>query len=109
MLVRRLSPNDFKIEAEQPKKNGKPKKPKDEKVNALPPRQLINARMLQAMGHELASIHRGTRDKDDIEADLEARPDGWLLASVTAISAAIAAEQREWKKHPEKWPKPPKP
>jgi hypothetical protein len=109
VLVRRLSPNDFKIEAEQPKKNGKPKKPKDEKVNALPPRQLINARMLQAMGHELASIHRGTRDKDDIEADLEARPDGWLLASVTAISAAIAAEQREWKKHPEKWPKPPKP
>jgi hypothetical protein len=60
------------------------------------------------MGHELASIHRGTREKDDIEADLEARADGWLLASVTTISAAIAAEQREWKKHPEKWPRPPK-
>jgi hypothetical protein len=108
VLVRRLSPNDFKIEVEQPKKKGKAKKPKDEKVNALPPRQLINARMLQAMGHELASIHRGTREKDDIEADLESRADGWLLASVTAISTAIAAEQREWKKHPEKWPPPPK-
>ena len=107
VLVRRLSPNDFKIEVEQPKKS-KAKKPKDEKVNALPARQLINARMLHAMGHELASIHRGTREKDDIEADLAARADGWLLASVTAISAAIAAEQREWKKHPEKWPRPPK-
>ena len=102
VLVRRLSPNDFKIEVEQPKKNaGK----RDEKVNALPPRQLINARMLNAMGHELASIHRGTREKDDIEADLEARADGWLLASVTAAAAAITAEQREWKKHPEKWPR----
>ena len=106
VLVRRLSPNDFKIEAEQPKK--KPGKPKDEKVKTLPPRQLINARMLKAMGHELASIHRGTREKDDIEADLTARADGWLLAAVTAISASIAAEQREWKKHPEKWPQPPK-
>jgi hypothetical protein len=74
----------------------------------LPARQLINARMLHAMGHELASIHRGTREKDGIEADLAARADGWLLASVTAISAAIAAEQQEWKKHPEKWPRPPK-
>jgi len=108
VLVRRLSPNDFKIEVEQPKKKSKAKKPKDEKVNALPARQLINARMLHAMGHELASIHRGTREKDGIEADLAARADGWLLASVTAISAAIAAEQQEWKKHPEKWPRPPK-
>lgn len=106
VLVRRLSPNDLKIEVEPPKK--KAGKPKDEKVNALPPRQLISTRMLHAMGHELASIHRGTREKDDIEADLESRADGWLLAAVTAISAAIAAEQRDWKKHPEKWPKPPK-
>ena len=106
VLVRRLSPNDFKIEVEPPKK-GKAKTLKDEKVNALPPRQLINARMLQAMGHELASIHRGTREKDDIEADLESRADGWLLAATTAISASIAAEQREWKKHPQKWPQSP--
>ena len=105
VLVRRLSPNDFKIEVEQPKKKAGRK---DEKVNAVPVRQLINARMLSAMGHELASIHRGSREKDDIEADLEARPDGWLLASVTAAAAAIAAEQREWKKYPEKWPQPPK-
>lgn len=106
VLVRRLSPNDFKIEAEQPTK--KPGKPKDEKVKTLPPRQLINARMLKAIGHELASIHRGTREKDDIEADFTVRADRWLLAAVTAISASIAAEQREWKKHPEKWPQPPK-
>ena len=59
------------------------------------------ARMLQAMGHELASIHRGTREKDDIEADLEARDEGWLLAAATAVSAPIAAEQRDWKKHPD--------
>lgn len=108
VLVRRLSPNDFKIEIEQPKKKGKAKNLKDEKVNALPPRQLVNARMLQAMGHELASIHRGTREKDDIEADFAARGDGWLLAAVTAVSASIATEQKDWKKHPEKWPKPPK-
>jgi hypothetical protein len=108
VLVRRLSPNDFKIEVEQPKKKDKAKKAKDEKVNALPPAQLINADMLHAMGRELASIHRGTREKDDIEADFQARGNGWLLAAVTSVAAAITAEQREWEKHPEKWPPPPK-
>ena len=60
--------------------------------------------MLEAMGHELASIHRGSREKDDIEADLEARKEGWLLKAVTTVSNAIAAEQRLWKKYPKKWP-----
>ncbi len=105
VLVRRLSPNDFKIEVEQPKKK---RTIKDEKVKALPPPQLINARMLCAMGRELASIHRGSREKDDIEADFQARNAGWLLASVTAVARTIAGEQTEWRKHPEKWPPPPK-
>lgn len=100
VLVRRLSPNDFKIEVEQKKKG----KLKDQKVKALAPRQLVNARMLHAMGHDLASIHRGTREKDDIEADLEARGENWLLKAAGRVSTAIAAEQQEWKKHPEKWP-----
>ena len=101
VLVRRLSPNDFKIEVEEPKKK---EKLKDQKVKSFTRRQLINARMLHAMGHDLASIHRGTCEKDDIEADLEARGEKWLSKAAGRMSAAIAAEQREWKKHPEKWP-----
>jgi hypothetical protein len=64
--------------------------------------------MLSAMGHELASIHCGSLDKNDIEADFLARKSGWLLEAVTAVAKAITAEQKAWKKHPEKWPRPPK-
>ena len=92
VLVRRLSPNDFKIEV-------KPKAGEEEKYNALPPKQLVNARMLGAMGHDLAAIHRGTRDADDIAADLTARADGWLEEAVSAAAAAVTAEWREWRRH----------
>jgi uncharacterized protein (DUF2252 family) len=105
VVVRRLSPNDFKIEVEQPKQKGKAKKKKDEKVKSRAPRELISTEMLSAMGHELASIHRATLEKDDIEADFEARKSG-LAKLVTAVSKAIAREQKEWKAHPAEWPRP---
>jgi len=106
VLVRRLTPNDFKIEAKPPK----PKKGAEEEsepFNALPPAELINAKMLTAMGYELASIHRGTLSEDEIDTDFGKRRKGWLLKSATRISDAIAAEQEEWAADPDKWPRVP--
>jgi len=102
VMVRRLSPNDFKIEVEKPKKKS-PKK-KDQKVKGRSSRELISAKMLHAMGHDLASIHRATCDKDTLEIDFEARRKG-LSKIVMAVSKAIAREQKQWKAHPNKWPR----
>jgi len=102
VMVRRLSPNDFKIEVEKPKKKS-PKK-KDQKVKGRSSRELISPRMLHAMGHDLASIHRATCDKDALEIDFEARRKS-LHKIVTAVSKAIAGEQKQWKAHPSKWPR----
>jgi hypothetical protein len=98
VLVRRLSPNDFKIEADTRKKG------EEEKVNAVTSRTLISSKMLHAMGHELASIHGGTLEKDEIEADLAQREDDWLHTATRTVCAAITAEWREWRDHPDQWP-----
>ena len=92
VLVRRLSPNDFKIEIEKPGK--KPKKSKEQKVKSRTPRELISGRMLHAMGHELASIHRATLDKDELETDFHARRKG-LAKMVQKIAKTIVAEQKQ--------------
>ena len=68
VLVRRLSPNDFKIETKPKDKSGKKAKvkgagkPKGTSSGA----ELINAAMLHAMGHDLAAIHRATDAKGKI-------------------------------------------
>lgn len=103
VLVRRLSPNDFKIEA-KPKK---PEKGDDEAFNAIDQSKLINAKMLSAMGEDLAAVHRGSLSEDGIAADFGRRPEGWLLKSATAISQAIEEEQKEWAASPDRWPKMP--
>ena len=100
VLVRRLSPNDFKIEIEKP---GKKTEKNEQKVKGRLPRELISTKMLDAMGHELASIHRATLDKDELEADFHARRKG-LTKIVGKVSKAIAREQARWKAHPDKWP-----
>jgi hypothetical protein len=78
-VVRRLSPNNRKIEAD------------DDVADLLSPQ------MQQAMGLELANIHLGTADmRDEIEGDLKRRKDGWLFASAEKMAAAIKREQKEW-------------
>jgi hypothetical protein len=90
VLVRRISPNDFKIEA-----NAELDSP-----NAVKPAALVNAAMLQAMGHDLASIHRGTNDRRKaIEADLKQRGNGWLLAAVMAAQVKVEKDWGEWSAH----------
>jgi hypothetical protein len=79
IVVRRLSPNNRKIEAEG---------------NAA---VLLSAQMLQAMGRELASVHLGTgRNHAAIGRDLKRRPDGWLAANADKMAAAISREHKEW-------------
>jgi uncharacterized protein (DUF2252 family) len=102
VLVRRLSPNDFKIEIERPAK--KPKKKKEQKVKSRSPQELISTKMLHAMGRDLASIHRATLDKDDLEADFQGHVKD-LAKTVGKVCKAITREQQQWKAHPDKWPR----
>jgi len=103
VLVRRLSPNDFKIEAKEPaeEEKGKQKKiPKSEQENpkAVERPDLVNADMLYDMGRDLAAIHRGTRNRRKaIAADLKRRKEPWLLAATGAAAKAVAREHVEWK------------
>jgi hypothetical protein len=79
IVVRRLSPNNRKIEAD------------DDAADLLSPQ------MQQTMGLELANVHLGTADmRDAIERDLKRRKDGWLLASVEKMAAEVQREQKEW-------------
>jgi hypothetical protein len=69
--VRRLSPNNRKIGADDP---------------AL---ARLTAKLLQAMGRELASVHLGARDRRRaILRDLDRREKGWLAASTRAMADA---------------------
>jgi hypothetical protein len=92
VLVRRLSPNDFKIEAKDEEKDA-------EKPKAVERPALVNAPMLQAMGQDLASIHRGTDTHGKIKADLEQRRSGWLFAAAQAASENVNREFEVWKKY----------
>lgn len=79
IAVRRLSPNNRKIEAED---------------NAA---DLLSPPMLEAMGLDLASVHLGTADtRAAIESDLKRRKGGWLPASAAKMAAAVNGEQKEW-------------
>jgi uncharacterized protein DUF2252 len=92
VLVRRLTPNDYKIEA-----TPKLKKAEADSHRALPTSVLVNPKMLEAMGRDLAAIHRGTPGRRKaISADLVQRKANWLLAAVTAARNSIEAEWSEW-------------
>jgi Uncharacterized protein conserved in bacteria (DUF2252) len=98
IVLRRLTPNDYKIEA-----NPKEKKDKVDALNTVPASVLVNPKMLQAMGRDIASIHRGTPDRHKaIVADLAQRDAGWLLAAVKAATRSIKGEWREWRAHEKK-------
>ena len=101
VLVRRLSPNDFKIETKQKEEKGKKASAKQqESPKAVHRRELVSAGVLHAMGRDLAAVHRGTHDrKKAILADLKGRESGWLFAAVGAAAGAANEEFREWKAH----------
>jgi hypothetical protein len=80
IVVRRLSPNNRKIEAE---KGGV---------------SLITPDLLQAMGLELANVHLGTASRGDaIARDLKARKRDWLLANAKQAATALARDHEDWK------------
>jgi hypothetical protein len=83
ILVRRLSPNNRKLEI---------KKRSDATV-------LLGAEMLKAMGHDLAAIHIGVRDRrKDIHADLRKRGRRWFRTNVRAAAEVVEAEYLEFRK-----------
>ena len=80
LLVRRLSPNNRKIEAES---GG---------VSLLTPD------MLRAMGLELANVHLGTGNRRAaILRDLARREDDWLRANAKRAAAAVTRDYEDWK------------
>jgi uncharacterized protein (DUF2252 family) len=55
------------------------------------------ARLLRAMGWETANIHLGSPNRvPRILADLEQRPQGWLVAAAKQMAKAIRKDWREW-------------
>jgi hypothetical protein len=79
IVVRRLSPNNRKIEVEKQ------------------PDELLDRRMLRAMGHEIANVHLGTGDqRKAIDRDLSRRRDGWLRESAGAAAKFVRGEHEEW-------------
>jgi len=81
IVVRRLSPNNRKIEL------GKAATP-----------NLATARILRAMGREIAALHRCSAvDPDDIRADLSDRGDEWLLEAATLAADFVCADCNEWR------------
>lgn len=81
--VRRLSPNNRKIEA-------------DDDVAVL-----LAPAMLEAMAADLAAVHLGAGDAaaaaKAFAGDLKARKDGWLLTDAKAMAAATESDFAAWK------------
>ena len=91
--MRKLSPNDYKVEAKPKAKSEERETHKSVAVSVL-----VNPKMLHAMGRDLAAIHRGTpRQRQAITGDLEARPRDWLLKAATAAARATKMEWEEWR------------
>lgn len=84
VVVRRLSPNNRKLEV-------------DDAIEAV---DLFKPDMLQAMGRELAAIHLGRGDyADAIRSDLAQRRRRWLRTSVESAAEFVRSEQHDWKQH----------
>jgi hypothetical protein len=80
VVVRRLSPNNRKIEAE---KGGV---------------SLVTPELLSAMGLELANVHLGTGDHGAaIARDLKARKGDWLFANARQAATAVERDFEDWK------------
>ena len=80
LLVRRLSPNNRKLEAE------------GDSIDLLTPD------MLRAMGLELANVHLGTGNRRAaIVRDLERREADWLRTNAKQAAAAVTRDYQDWK------------
>ena len=82
IVVRRLSPNNRKIDAE--------------KHADL----LHDRRLHEVMGRELACLHLGSGADDlaaALKADLSKRPTDWLASAAVRVAATVEAEFKQWK------------
>lgn len=83
LLVRRLSPNNRKINAE------------DRRDAA----RLLHPDLLWATGRDLAAVHLGVRERRDaLRKDLEKRKRRWFRTHVETAAEFVAREYAEWKK-----------
>jgi uncharacterized protein DUF2252 len=81
MVVRRLSPNNRKLDAEGH------------------PLELISRRYLRAMGREVAAIHLGSGNQGAaIQHDLAGRDPDWLASAATRAADFVRREQKEWRR-----------
>jgi uncharacterized protein (DUF2252 family) len=79
IVVRRLSPNNRKIEADDD------------------PAILLSDQTLDLMGFELASVHMGVANRAGaITRDLARRKSGWLADCATRMAAAVEADMATW-------------
>jgi hypothetical protein len=80
IAVRRLSPNNRKIEAE-------------DAVEVL-----LMPEMLRAMGFEIANVHRGVgAARAEISRDLRTRKREWLAANAKIAAEAVTREYVDWR------------
>lgn len=79
LIVRRLSPNNRKIEAE-------------EGIS------LMASDVLRAMGLDLANVHMGTANRRDAVAkDLGTRKSDWLVENAKLAAAAVVGDFKDWR------------
>jgi hypothetical protein len=96
VLVRRLSPNDFKIETKEEKERAA----SEENPRAVARRKLVYAEVLRAMGRDVAAIHAATNGAGRrIVADLDGRKSGWLRLAVRAAARAVRTDFKAWQAH----------
>jgi Uncharacterized protein conserved in bacteria (DUF2252) len=83
LLMRRLSPNNRKIDV----------------ADRRDAARLLHPDLLWAMGHDLAAVHLGVRDRREaLRQDLEKRKRRWFRTHVEAAAEFVAGEYAEWKK-----------
>ena len=80
-MVRRLSPNNRKLDA------------------AEYPLNLTNKKMLRLMGRELGAVHAGLDDRRGaVKHDFDARDPDWLHSAIERAAKFIRDEHGEWRK-----------
>jgi hypothetical protein len=98
ILLRRVSPNDFKIETEP--RDKKAKAEKERESHRLVKRDaIINDQALHAMGRDIAAIHRATDTKGAIADDFRTHKSTWLLDAVRRAQAKVEKDWSDWCKH----------
>ncbi len=81
IVVRRLSPNNRKLDA------------------AEYPLNLTNKKMLRLMGRELGAVHAGLDDRRGaVKHDFDARDPDWLHSAIERAAKFIRDEHGEWRK-----------